>query len=256
MIQGFVFSAFLFAATTMDTIKNQFLEKNVAEAVFLLKSDHQQLLKSASHQQQVAQWLSTFQYDSTLSLYEKSMDLLAAQEGDKQEAEKNVLLALEREPHNTKLLTHIIAYWLGQKNISKAREKIKWAQKELPFMEIYKVYGAWLDLHEAVITQKKLVCSSATLLPAEKDFCQYVYLLELVSTSKGKRASAEVMKAFQKTTILNKHAVIWKKWQNAEEKQKYSSSCRTLSDKQKKAFLIVPEFCNQDEKTSDKETHE
>lgn len=248
-------SFFLLSHATLDTVKTQFLEKNVGEAVFLLKNDHHKILNSSQSQAQVAQWLSTFQFDSTLSLYEKNLDLLTVPLGDQNEIEKNFLTALEREPYNTKLLTHAIAFWLTQKNFAKAREKIAWAKKELPFMEIYKVYGNWLELRDPQPQPiSKVSCQAANLLPVEKDFCQYVVLLELAAASKSKKPSPEVMKAFHKTTILNRHFVIWEKWRRAEEKQKFLSSCRPLSDKQKKAFLIVPEFCKIDEIDIDKDT--
>lgn len=247
-------SLFMLSHATLDTVKNQFLEKNVGEAVFLLKNEHHKILNSPQSQMQVAQWLSTFQYDSTLSLFEKNLDLLMVPSGDQNEIEKNFLAALEREPYNTKLLTHAIAFWLNQKNFTKAREKIQWAKKELPFMEVYKVYGNWLGLREPnQEPNSKISCQTATLLPGEKDFCHYVVLLELAAASKSKKPSPEVMKAFQKTSLLNRHLVIWEKWRRAEEKQKYLSSCRPLSDKQKKAFLMVPEFCKIEEKDNDKD---
>ncbi len=254
-------SLLLLSHATLDTVKNQFLEKNVGEAVFLLKNDHHKILKNSQSQAQVAQWLSTFQYDSTLSLFEKNLDLLMVSAGDQSEIEKNFLLALEREPYNTKLLTHTIAFWLNQKNFSKAREKIEWAKKELPFMEIYKTYGNWLGLQDPKQEPNaKVSCQAATLLPGEKDFCLYVVLLELAAASKSKKPSPEVMKAFHKTSILNRHFVLWEKWRRAEEKQKFLSSCRPLSDKQKKAFLMVPEFCKiddrNDDQNTDKETNE
>lgn len=264
MMSFVAMSFFLLSHATLDTVKNQFLDKNVGEAVFLLKNDHHKILNNSQSQAKVAQWLSTFQYDSTLSLFEKNLDLLMVSGGDQNEIEKNFLLALEREPYNTKLLSHTIAFWLNQKNFTRAREKIQWAKKELPFMEIYKVYGNWLELHEQQGANIKVSCQAATLLPAEKDLCQYVVLRGLAAASKSKKPSPEVMKAFHKTTILNRHLVIWEKWRRAEEKQKYLSSCRPLSDKQKKAFLTVPEFCKVDEKddskdgdkTDDKDTNE
>lgn len=244
-------SFFLLSHATLDTVKTQFLEKNVGEAVFLLKNDHHKILNNSQSQMQVAQWLSTFQYDSTLSLFEKNLDLLMVPTGDQNEIEKNFLLALEREPYNTKLLTHTIAFWLNQKNFTKAREKIQWAKKELPFMEIYKVYGSWLELREPLGASAKMSCQAATLLAVEKDFCHYVLLLEIAAVSKSKKPSPEVMKAFHKTSILNRHFAIWEKWRRVEEKQKYLSSCRPLSDKQKKAFLMVPEFCKIDDEIND-----
>jgi hypothetical protein len=255
-MMSLVAMSLLLSHATIETVKNQFLDKNVGEAVFLLKNDHHKILNNKQNQAQVAQWLATFQYDSTLSLFEKNLDLLMVPAGDQKEIEKNFLVALEREPYNTKLLSHTIAFWLNQKEYSKAREKIQWARKELPYMEIYKVYGIWLDLKEQKELNTKLSCLAASLLPAEKDFCQYVALLELVAASKSKKPSPEVMKAFHKTTILNRHFGIWEKWRRVEEKQKYLSSCRPLSDKQKKAFLTVPEFCKIDEKNDDKEINE
>ncbi len=241
-------SFFLLSHATLDTVKAQFLEKNVGEAVFLLKNEHQKILKTPQSQQQVAQWLATFQYDSTLSLFEKNLDLLMVAGGDQQEIEDNFRVALEREPYNTKLLSHAMAFWLSKGDFDKAREKILWAQRELPFMELYKIYGAWLALREGQPSAIKLSCLSATLLPQEKDYCQLVVLQELVLASKAKKPGPEVVKAFHKTKVQNRHLVLWEKWRKPEDKQKYLSSCRPLSDKQKKAFLIVPEFCKIDEK--------
>jgi hypothetical protein len=261
MMSYVAMSLFLLSHATLDTVKNHFLEKNVGEAVFLLKNDRHKILQNPQSQLQVAQWLSTFQYDSTLSFFEKNLELLTVPTVDQNEIEKNFLLALEREPYNTKLLSHSIVFWLNQTNFTKAREKIQWAKKELPFMEIYRVYGNWLGLRDSQQdANSKLSCQSATLLPGEKDFCQYVVFLELVAASKAKKPSAEIMKAFQKTSILNRHFVMWEKWRRSEEKQKYVSSCRALSDKQKKAFLMVPEFCKidvkDDDKNDDKEANE
>jgi hypothetical protein len=217
-MMSLVAMSLLLCHATLDTVKNQFLDKNVGEAVFLLKNDHHKILHNSQSQVQVAQWLSTFQYDSTLSLFEKNLDLLMVPAGDQNEIEKNFLLALEREPYNTKLLTHTIAFWLNQKNFTKAREKIQWAKKELPFMEIYKVYGNWLELREPQGGGTKISCQAATLLPAEKEFCQYVVLLEVVAASKSKKPSPEVMKAFHKTNILNRHLAIWEKWAKSRGK--------------------------------------
>ena len=105
-----------------------------------------------------------------------------------------------------------------------------------------------MALQEKQTPTEKPSCVSATLLPVEKDICFYVALMEMVAQSKAKKTTPDVVKAFQRTTVPNRHLVIWEKWQKADEKQKYLSSCRPLSDKQKKAFLMVPEFCKIDEK--------
>ncbi len=253
MILNVAVSLLLISHATLETVKNQFLEKNVGEAVFFLKNNPK-ILKTSQSQQQVAQWLANFQYDSTLSLFEKTLDLIATPGDDPDEIEKNFLSALEREPYNTKLLSHTIAFWLDRKDYVKAREKIEWAQQELPFMEIYKVYAVWLGLREKQIPSAKVMCKSGTLLGAERDYCFYVSLLEMVAESKAKKPTPEIMKAFHKTMVPNRRFVIWEKWQITDEKQKYLSSCRPLSGRQKKVFLMVPEFCRYDVKDAEKES--
>ena len=260
MIWTLAIGVFTLCSANMQMVKSQFLEKNVGEAVFLLKSEHGRILKDSSAQKQIAQWLSAFQFDSTLGNFEKNRELLVSQGSDIQEIEKNFQLALEREPYNTKLLTHAISFWLTQKQFSKAQEKIKWAQQELPFMEIYRVYALELALMEQKPSELNLNCASGTLLSVEKEYCELVVLRKLTKEVKTKKAPSDVMKAFQKTTIPDRHFVMWEKWKNLDEKQKYLSSCRPLSDKQKKAFLMVPNFCKHvaesDAADNDKENHE
>lgn len=253
MIWALAIGVLTLCSANMQMVKSQFLEKNVGEAVFLLKNDHNKILKNPSAQKQIAQWLAAFQFDSTLGLFEKNRELLVSAGSETQEIEKNFQLAMEREPYNTKLLTHSIAFWLTQKQFSKAQEKIKWAQQELPYMEIYRVYALELALMEQKPSELELNCASGTLLSEEKEYCELVVLRNLTKESKAKKAPADVLKAFQKTTIPDRHFVIWEKWKNLDEKQKYLSSCRPLSDKQKKAFLMVPNFCKNVAESDDSE---
>ncbi len=244
------FSLNVTAKTTLhlDGIKTLFLEKKVSEAIPLLKEAYRERSLSASQQHQIGEWLSAFQFDSTLGIFEKTREEVLT-DADVQRAEKSFLQALEKEPFNSVLLSHYIGFLLTQDKKEQAKEKILWANAEMPYMEIYKVFTAWLDLKEGrTLSLNTYSCLAATLGSAEKEFCFYVKLLEKTRLSKSAKPTGEILALSQKTTLPNKHLILWKKWQNPDDKQKYLSSCQAMSGKQKKAYLFVPELCVYKEK--------
>lgn len=238
------------ATITMETLKQLFLEKRVDEAADTLKHHHAKLLRSLENQKRVAQWLSAFQFESSLGLFEKTLELIS-NKGDRGEIEKNFLQILEREPHNTSALNQYIGFLLSSEKYKQAQEKIQWARTELPYLQTYNVFSAWLELREGTGAVSKILCESATLLGPEKEFCIYVKSLEKIQTSKAAKVTPEIRALVKKTTIPNANYYLWKKWKNPEDKQKYLSSCQSLSGKQRRAYLFVPELCKYDENSID-----
>lgn len=234
------------SSATMDIIKQRFLDKRVDEAVIILKQSHSKQLHSTQNQKQVAQWLSAFQFESSLGLFEKNLELIS-NKGDVSEIEKNFLQILEKEPHNTNALNQYIGFLLSNDKNKLAQEKIQWALEELPYMQIYNVFAAWLNLQGVVMTAPPPICESATLSLPEKEFCFYVKNIEKIQASKAPKVTPEIRAHLKKSTIPNQSYYLWKKWKNSEDKQKYLSSCQSLSGKQRRAYLFVPELCKYDE---------
>lgn len=229
----------------MEVVKKLFLEKKISEAIPVLKEAHQSGNLSIPQQKQISQWLTTFQYDSTLGLFEKTREeVLAADEV--YEPEKGFLLILEKEPYNSQVLVYYIGFLLSQNKTQEAKDKILWAKTEMPYLEIYNLFAAWVDLQDK--KAHSYSCKATTLSSPEQDFCHYVKLLEKTQLSRAAKPTQEILSLAAKTKIPNKHLVLWKKWKNPLEKQKYLSSCQGMSGKQKKAYLFVPEFCVDKEK--------
>ncbi len=231
---------------SMDELKQIFIEKKVSEAVGHLKIHHKTLLKSPAHQKQLADWLSAFQYDSSLGLFEKTLELMMGG-GDLSAMDQNLQIILEKEPYNLPVSLHHLKLLIEQQQIKKAREKIAWAQEQMPYLEGYRLYSAWMDLSEGLPVQK-ISCLHPTLNEPLKDFCFYVKVLEELQQKNLQRASLPLAKLLLKTSLPNKHLALWKKWKKAEDKQKYLSSCAAMSGKQKKMYLFVPDFCKTDDK--------
>lgn len=248
MLLALLFCAESFASAppTIETIKQFFLEKRVDEAVEILKLNHEKILRSSENQKQVTQWLSAFQLESSLGVFEKTMEMIS-NKGDVAEIEKNFLLILEKEPHNTSALSQYIGFLLSNDKQKIAQEKIKWARQELPYLQMYNIFAAWLNLHGGSMLSSKLLCESATLSSSEKEFCVYVKSIEKIQSSKAPKVTMEIRALTKKTTIPNQSYYLWKKWKNSEDKQKYLSSCQGLSGKQRRAYLFVPELCKYDE---------
>ncbi|MBY0384051.1 hypothetical protein K2X05_02740 [bacterium] len=238
--------SFAAASPTIETIKQLVLEKKVEEAVEILKQNHTKLLRSSENQKQVVQWLSAFQFESSLGLFEKTLEMIN-NKGEPAEIEKNFLQILEKEPHNMSALNQYIGFLLSAEKYKMAQDKIQWARTELPYLQMYNVFAVWLDLHNETNTQVKLVCDSPTLMGPEKEFCVYVKSIEKIQASKSSKVTAEIRALLKKTTIPNQNYYLWKKWKNPEDKQKYLSSCQSLSGKQRRAYLFVPELCKYDE---------
>ena len=244
----FCVESFAASAPTMQTIKQLFLERRVDEAVAILKKQHTQYLRTSAHKKQVVQWLAAFQLESSLGLFEKNLELIN-NKGDAGDIEKNFLQILEKEPHNTTALSQYIGFLLSTENYKQAQEKIQWARQEFPYLQIYDVFAAWQDLQGGLKIAQTAWCDSAALVGPEKEFCHYVKLVDKIQTSKSTKVTAEILEIKKKTTIPNQYYYIWKKWKNPEDKQKYLSSCQSLSGKQKRSYLFVPELCKYDEST-------
>jgi hypothetical protein len=230
----------------MEELKQLFIDKKVSEAVEHLKIHHRTLLKTSSAQKQLTDWLSAFQYDSSLGLFEKTLELMLT-DGDPSLMEQNLQKILEKEPYHLPVNLHAIKLLIEQKQIKRAREKIAWAQASMPYLESYRVYGAWLDLSEG-LPAPKISCNHPTLSEPMVDFCFYVKVLEELQQKNLQRGSLLLSKLLLKTSGPEKHLALWKKWQKAEDKQKYLSSCAAMSGKQKKVYLLVPDFCKIDDK--------
>lgn len=233
-------------SVSLDDIKQLIVQKKVSEAVEQLKSSHRGTLKSPAHQKQVAEWLSAFQYDSTLGLFEKTLELMM-NDGDPSVIEKNLQNVLEKEPYNVLVLLHSVKFMVQQQQNQRAREKIVWAQGEMPYMEIYRVMGAWLDVNDKLQVGKNS-CDHPTLNSAMKDFCFYVKVLEDLQEKNLLKTDRRLSLSLSKTNLPNKYLALWKKWQKDDDLQKYLSSCAAMSGKQKKIYLFVPDFCKVDEK--------
>lgn len=227
---------------SMQQVKELILQKKTSEAITLFKECPQDVFSSPQNQKQMAQWLRIFNFDTTIGLYEKTIEMMASGM-ESSEIEKNFKIALEKEPFNTPLATADLGYLIGKEKLKIAREKVLALNKELPWMEVYRVFLAWLERKEGTVEKIQLHCESPTLTDEEKDFCELEVLAQKIKDSKGKQLSGELLQLFNRIKLPNKYQLVEAKWHKTEDHQKYLSSCQKMSGKQKKAYLFVPEFC-------------
>jgi hypothetical protein len=231
-----------------ENVKQSFRDANVTGAVDLLKKNQSLLLKTPAVQAQVTEWFTTFQFDATLSLFEKLQEQAILPEGNK-DLESGFKEILEKEPYNTLVVTGFIKILIAKGKLGEAKDKVVWARKEIPFLPVYGLLQSWFDIKEKDQLKAQFACESALLRSVERDFCYYLKVLgRLKETRLGKRDQEQIRALARKTMIPDVHYHLWLKWQKPEDKQKYLSSCQSLSGKQKKDYFFVPEMCLYEEK--------
>jgi hypothetical protein len=232
----------------IEDVKQAFREARVADAVTLLKKNQSILFKSYTQQKQITEWFTTFQFDSSLSLFEKLQEQAILQDTSV-DIESGFKEILEKEPFNTLVLTGYIKFLIEKGKMNLAKEKIIWAQKEIPFLPIYSLLNAWILLKESNSFEDKFSCDTGLLRAAETDFCCYLKVLSRLKNDQNKKGEQEEIRNLAKrTAIPNVYYHLWQKWQKPADKQKYLSSCQSLSGKQKKEYFFVPEMCLIEEK--------
>ncbi len=247
-----IFSSTVFASpVTLQSVRQMVLEKHLDEAATLLKEHSRELLNSTENQHQVSSWFRTFQFDSTLGSFEKALEMSAT---EKSAPEKNTSEALEerlqilqkayeKEPYNLQVISFLIPTLWALKKESQLKEVLDKALKDMPFFPQYKVYQGWLKPEMTGLGEN---CESALMEAAEREFCYYVKAQQRLTNPNISPKDRILKNYLQKTSIPNKHFLLWEKWKNSDEKQKYLSSCQAMSGKSRKTYYLVPDLCTKE----------
>lgn len=244
LLVSFIFIAIAASpAVQLQTVRQMVLDKHLDEAAMFLKDHSPELLKSPENQRHVSTWFRAFQLDSTLGAFEKALEMNIPDKsvGDVLDERLQVLQkAYEKEPYNMRVISFLIPTLWALKKEAQIKEVLDKASKAMPFFPQYRVYQSWLNPAEKGYGDS---CDSALMEAAEREFCYYVKVQQRLQNPNITPKDRILKNYLQKTSIPNKHFLLWEKWKNSDEKQKYLSSCQAMSGKSRKTYFLVPDLC-------------
>lgn len=236
---------------SLQMVRQMVIEKHLDEAAKVLREHSQELLKTPENQRHVSAWFRTFQLDSTLGAFEKAMEMNVPDKNVTDKSANEVLeerlqtlqKAYEREPYNLRVISFLVPTLWALKKEGQVKEILDKAQKDMPFFPQYRVYQSWLKPADTTYGES---CDSALMDGAEREFCYYVKVQQRLQNPNLSPRDRILKNYLQKTSIPNKHFLLWEKWKNSEEKQKYLSSCQAMSGKSRKTYYLVPDLCTKE----------
>lgn len=229
---------------SLGSVRAAIENKDTEKAVQILKDMYPQGLQRPADVERVAQWLSLFLLDETVSLYEKAVELSTKKEAS---AEDYFRRALAKEPHNKILHQTLIAFLMDQSKTKDALAAIELAEKNYPYFKIFSLYKRYLVPPTGAIDDKKTLreqknCGQWALSTEEGEFCRTVFLREVAKN----RAKLDKKTLDEQRSITSPEALfsLWEMTSNMEYLKQYVTKCQGRSDQEKRSARLFPGVCS------------
>jgi predicted Zn-dependent protease len=220
---------------SLKTVREAIEKKDVDAALKALSVMHTQKRLAEKDLVRVSDWLSIFLYEDTMATYEKALELSVLKDTT---ATAEFEKALRKEPNNKRLLQSYITFLINQNKKEEAEVALNDARKKYPYFRVFDLYESFLKGTGAVEPMK---CNYAQLSAEEKDFCELLSLRQQSLHGAHKNKNIELAK---RLAYPEAQFYLWEMTSNQEYLKKYISKCDGLSDKQRRAYSLVPGVCS------------
>jgi len=226
---------------SLEQVRDLIAAKKTAEAVGILKTDWQRLLKTEKDYHDVTQWLSIFLYENSMELYEKAEELAPTDAGGATEQFEQLM---EKEPYNKIAISSYLAFLIDQKKYTVAQILLDRALLQFPYFPVFSVYKTLL-LEAQDQAGATVACDKKSMGAVELELCQLSHLVVKVKARDAKRkpSEQELKNLAGKTTIPDAQYWVWVATKNENYLKRYVSLCQGLTEKYKKNYRIVPGLC-------------
>ncbi|MCB9072614.1 MAG: hypothetical protein H6623_03265 [Bdellovibrionaceae bacterium] len=219
--------------STLNSVREAISKKDMDVAVALLQKMYPKQLQRGADIKRVTQWFHIFLYEDTVTSFEGALDLVTKQEAGAEEAFQK---ALRKEPHNRLINQTYVTYLIDHEKKDEAMTALANLTSKYPYFKVYTLYRAYIAPEQGFDGAS---CLSEELNNEEKDFCRYLLLRHKKPIANKKKDIEQL----EKIHLPDAQFYLWEMTSNKEYLKNYLAKCRGLSDKQKRAYSVIPGVC-------------